>query len=134
MKLAETPLRTRPVLLGAFLALLLSACGGGGSTESDGNIIATLYWQPPTQNTDETPLEDLSGYTLYVGDSRTTLKRVDIPIPADATSLHIDSNDLLSANITIENGNGPVTVYFALTAYNSLHIESQLSEVVSKTF
>lgn len=41
--------------------------GSGGS--------ATLVWKPPTQNTDDTPLTDLRGYTIVHGLTDTTMDK-----------------------------------------------------------
>jgi hypothetical protein len=120
------------LFLTLMLALLLAACGGGG-TEGGQEVVATLSWTPPTENTDNTPLEDLAGFRLYIGDSPSRLQPV-ADIPAGQTRFEITSGDVFSASNLFGSGSGGVTVYFALTAYNSLHIESSLSEIVSKVF
>ncbi len=133
-----------------LLSFLLTGCGGGdnidmgdgtggGKGGSGGDVVATLSWQPPTENTDDTPLTDLSGYRLYIGDSPSSLEpAMDIPAKDSqgrkVTEFRITSGDVFSASERFQRNNGNVTVYFALTAYNSLNIESGLSEVVSKTF
>lgn len=118
-------------------SLILSACGGGisadGSGSGGGEVVATLTWQKPTENTDNTSLEDLAGYKLYIGDSPTNLQPV-IDIPASTTRFDITEGDVISASEQFENTISGVEIYFALSAYNSLRLESDLSEVVSKTF
>jgi len=125
-------LKPAHLLLALMLSLLLTACGGGG-TEGGQEVVATLSWTAPTENTDNTPLEDLAGFRLYIGDSPSSLQPV-ADIPASQTRFEITSGDVFSASNLFDGGSGGVTVYFALTAYNSLHIESSLSEIVSKVF
>ena len=124
------------LLLVLLLAFMLTGCGAG---EGGSDVVATLSWQPPTENTDNTPLEDLAGYRLYIGDSPSSLEpAMDIPARDDkgrkVTELRITSGDIFSASDQFRGGTSNVKVYFALTAYNSLRIESSLSEIVSKTF
>lgn len=80
---------------------------------------ATLSWQPPTSNTDDSPLTNLAGYRIYYGTSAQQLSR-QVSAPAGVSSYVIES---LS----------PATWYFAMTAYNSAGVESNRSAVVSKT-
>ena len=134
------PYHNRFALLLVLFSLVLTGCGAGGvGSEGGTDVVATLSWQPPTENTDDTPLEDLAGYRLYIGDSPSNLEPV-IDIPArdknnqPVTEFHITSGDVFSASEQFQGSAGNVMVYFALTAYNSLRIESSLSEVVSKTF
>lgn len=105
-------------------------CSGAGGTVSrqvdvsvapqQNNGTARLSWTPPTENTDNTPLQDLAGFKIYYG---------------TASGNYSETIDVASAGITdylIENlPNG--TWYFVVTAYNALGIESAPSEEVSKT-
>jgi len=124
--------------LATALLLLLTACGSGNDRPlSDGSdATATLSWTPPTQNTDDSPLTDLKGYWLYIGNSPDNLQRaLDIPA-TDANGQPVTRHTLNSDDL-FNLGNAPQageTLYFALTAYNSLDIESRLSEIVFKTF
>jgi hypothetical protein len=81
---------------------------------------ATLSWMPPTQNTDGTPLTDLSGYRIYWGTSRSNLSNSVTLSNAGLTSYVVDQ-------LT------PATWYFATTALNSKGVESSPSNVGSKT-
>lgn len=80
---------------------------------------ATLSWTPPTQNTDGTPLTDLSGFRVSHGTSPTALTQT-IQIANPGLSSYTVSN--LS----------PGTYYFAVRAYNSEGTESANSNVVQK--
>jgi hypothetical protein len=80
---------------------------------------ATVSWTPPTQNTDSSALTNLKGYRVKYGTSASNLSlSVDLPTPG-ITSVMIES---LS----------PGTWYFAVTAYNTSNVESDLSNVASK--
>jgi hypothetical protein len=81
---------------------------------------ATLNWIPPTEYTDGTVLDDLTGYKIYYGTSPDALDNI-ISI----------SNPGLSAFV-IENLSGNMTYYFAITAINSKGIESSFSNIASK--
>jgi hypothetical protein len=96
-------------------AWVLSGNPIGGSTGS-----ATLSWTAPTQNTDQTPLTNLAGYTIYYGLSPTALTQTIQLADPNATSYVV-------ANL------GAATYYFAVAAYSSLGYESANSAVVSKT-
>jgi hypothetical protein len=81
---------------------------------------ATLRWTPPTRNEDGTPISNLAGYRVYYGTSTGNLNRV-LTIPGAAIT------SAVIQNLT------PATWYFALKAYNSANIESNLSNIASKT-
>lgn len=84
------------------------------------NGSATLSWTPPTQNTDGSPLTDLAGYRIHYGTSAASLSRtVQIANPGIASHVVVDLS--------------PATWYFAVKAYNSKGVESDLSNVASKT-
>lgn len=122
-----------------YIAILLfvSACGeadslGNATGNSTGINVnneqssISLTWTPPSINTDGSTLNDLSGYKIYYG-----------PSP-----------DQLTEHITIENGSiadyttdqlnidlsSTDTYYFGMKAYNSLNLESPMSNIVSKQF
>lgn len=81
---------------------------------------ATLSWMPPTQNTDGSPLNDLAGYRIVYGTNSRSLDRsVQITNP--------------SVNNYVLEDLGPGTWYFAVKAYNTAGIESELSNIASKT-
>lgn len=74
----------------------------------------TLSWVPPSENTDGSPLTDLSGYRIYYG--------VD---PQDFS----DVIDITNASLTsyVVDNLTPNTWYFAATALNSSGVESTQS-------
>ena len=80
---------------------------------------AMLSWTPPTQNTNGTPLTNLSGYRLYWGTSQSNL--------TNSVTL---TNPGLSSYVVDQLT--PATWYFALTAVNSAGSESAYSNVASK--
>jgi hypothetical protein len=105
-------------------------CSGAGGTVSrqvkvtvtsqQGNGVATLSWTPPTENTDNTPLEDLSGFRIYYGTASGNYSKT-VDVDAGLTEYVVEN---------LSSG----TWYFVVTAYNSLGIESAPSDEVSKTF
>ena len=79
----------------------------------------TLSWTAPTQNTDGSPLTDLSGYRIVYGKNSSSLdQQVQLTNPGLTTAVV----DNLSAG----------TWYFAVKALNSANVESDLSNIASK--
>lgn len=74
----------------------------------------TLEWQAPTENTDGTPLTDLSGYRIYYGTDSNQLSNV---IELENPGLTTYVVDQLSASVW----------YFSMTALNSRGLESDPS-------
>ena len=82
--------------------------------------IASISWEAPTLNTNGTELTDLSGYVVYYGEAPESLvysKAVQDP------EQYAEVIEGLKFN---------TTYYFAVTAVNSLGIESDLSMTASK--
>lgn len=94
---------------------------GSFSSSEIGTGSVTLAWQPPTQNSDGTPLMDLSGYTIYVGTNSSNYEYREI---------RLDNPGLTS--YVVENLQ-PGTYYFAATAFNSSGLESALSGKIART-
>jgi hypothetical protein len=91
---------------------------GAGSTAGTGT--ATVSWVKPTQNSDGTPLTDLAGFVVKYGNSPTTLTQ---RIPVDDPSM---------TRYTVQNlGKG--TWFFTVVSYTVAGVESEVSQVVSKT-
>jgi hypothetical protein len=81
---------------------------------------ATVSWSPPTSFEDGTPIANLAGYRVVYGQSSTELSQsVSIPDPA-ITSTSIEG---------LTRG----TWYFAVKAYTTASVESDLSNVAYKT-
>ena len=96
--------------LGAFSITVRPATAGS----------ATLSWTPPTTNSDGSPLVGLAGYRIVYGQvSRQYTQSLDIPSAA-ITSARVE-------NLV------PATWYFAVKAYTSAGVESDLSNEASKT-
>ncbi len=88
------------------------------SSETTGS--ATLSWQPPTSNTDGSPLTNLAGYVVRYG---TAPDALDIQV-------RIDNPGLVTYVVT---DLGSATWYFQVVAYNSVGVESSPSATGSKT-
>jgi hypothetical protein len=81
---------------------------------------ATLSWTPPTQNTDGSPLTNLSGYKIYWGTALGTYPNSVTLTNPGLTSYVVD-------NLV------PGTYYFVATSLNSVGVESAFSTSASKT-
>jgi hypothetical protein len=84
------------------------------------NGTATLNWTAVTQNTNGTPLTDLSGYRVHYGTAANNM----------ATEVTI-ANPTVNTYIVTNLSSG--TWYFGVTAYASDGTESALSNIGSKT-
>lgn len=80
---------------------------------------ATLTWQRPELNTDNTPLTNLAGYRIVYGTTQSQLTQ----------TLTVSNPSAQSYVIT---GLAPATWYFALMAYTSSGAESAASDIASK--
>lgn len=119
-----------PVAFRRIVVLLIlmgsSACGGGSSTSTvptssgaeSGSV--ALSWTPPDFNTDGSALADLSGYRIAYGREAGNFSE-SIWITDPTTTAYVI--DYLSAG----------TWYFAIVALNSEGMESDMSNVLSKT-
>jgi hypothetical protein len=84
------------------------------------NGVATLDWQPPTENNDGTLLTNLAGYTVYYGTS-----------PGDLSqSVKVSNPGLASYTVT---GLTSGTWYFAVSSYSADGVESTRTSIVSTT-
>lgn len=81
---------------------------------------ATLSWSAPTTNTDGTPLSDLVAYRIYYG---TTPNQWSNQVYIDNPSVTTYVVDNLTPN----------TYYFSATSINSMGVESEFSNMASKT-
>ena len=95
---------------------------GNEGAANTGFGVATLNWSAPLLNTDNTSLDDLAGFNIYYGTDVNDM----------STVIKLENPGLSS--YVIENLAVGSRYYFAMTAYNSANIESQLSVVVSKQF
>jgi hypothetical protein len=99
-------------LIGPFGLLLLAACSQQtamdnrpGAKASDGGTLV-VSWQAPTQNTDGSPLTDLSGYTIRYGTEPGVYTQT-MPVD-DPTATH-----------AVIHGLKPGTRYFVTIAANN---------------
>ena len=130
----------------AALGLALSGCGGGGGAAAVGSASTsqaatsgvassapasnnvpptastgvTVNWNPPTENTDGTPLTNLAGYDIHYGTK-----------PGNYTQTITVSNPGI-ATYVVDNLS-PGTYYFAVAAVNSQGAESPMSAAASAT-
>jgi hypothetical protein len=134
----------------AALGFALSGCGGGGGGSAASSAAATastsqaattavassapagnnapptastgltINWNPPTENTDGTPLTNLAGYHIHYGTQ-----------PGNYSQTIAVSNPGI-ATYVVDNLS-PGTYYFAVAAVNSDGTESPLSAAVSAT-
>ena len=79
---------------------------------------ATLYWIPPTQNTNGTPITNLAGFHIYYGTSANAL----------TTTVTVEGGS--SATYTITGLNAG-TYYFSVVAYNTEGVDSPNSNLES---
>src|SRR3972149_603400 len=111
-------LRLRGILPG-LIAVAIFFFIVSGMTNSANAGEAILTWDPPTTNTDGTPLTDLAGYKIHYGTTSGNYTTV------------IDVGNVTTYTVTNLTNN--VTYYFATTAYDSSGNESGYSNEVSKT-
>jgi hypothetical protein len=90
----------------------LPVAPSGGSAE--------LSWVPPTENTDSSVNISLAGYRIYSGNAGGALQLVRTINGADVTNAVVD-------------GLASGTHYFAVTAFSILGVESEFSDILSKT-
>jgi hypothetical protein len=81
---------------------------------------ATLFWQPPTQNSDGSALNDLTSYRVYFGTASGSYPNSATYTNAGLTSIVVDQ-------LT------PATWYFVVTAVNADGVESRHSNIAAKT-
>ena len=85
-----------------------------------GTGTATVTWQRPSANLDDSPLRDLAGYVIRYGTSPQSLPCRAAVKDATATKYVVERLDV-------------GTWYFAVAAVNREGVESPASDVVSKT-
>ena len=86
----------------------------------DTSGVITLNWLPPTENTDNTSLTDLTGYKIHYG------------LSADSLDTTITVNNPGLSSYVVENLNTNATYYFTITSVNSQNVVSVNSDIVSK--
>ncbi len=133
------------ILAVIFFSLVLTACGGGGSTnfsessgttqstststattsqsEATGDASATFAWAAPTTRESGAGLSmgELQGYKISYGSNRSSLNSV-VVISDPYTTSYIFSNLVTSTKY-----------YFQITAYDTDGLESEKSNIVTRT-
>ncbi len=113
------------ILLFASIALTISACGSG-SVE----VPSEINWTPPTEYSDGSDFTDLFKYRLYYGPNEGSLKWVlDINSQGVAFTSYTFSTADRNALASFYSGNS--THVFAMTAVNSLKLESSFSNIIT---
>jgi hypothetical protein len=115
--------------VGTYSGIVISVSDGSASASLPSFTLAiqqvqtgsaTISWTPPTTNTDNSPLTNLSGYRIYYGTNASNLTQaLDLPNPG------------ISSGVVENLAAGKW--YFAVTSYNSSNVESERSNVTSKT-
>ena len=105
-----------------FARLLLAAVFGIGCTLSpvfaaDPSGTFTLAWTTPWQNEDGSPLTDLQGFYVYVGQTPDAL------LPMYFT---------IAPSIVLGHSGSGRSYYFAVSAVNTSGVESAVTGVVSE--
>jgi Fibronectin type III domain len=136
--LRKDRLATRCRLAGlSVLVALLAACSGVPVTSSGTNAAAaaegsaaattsptigtaTLSWTAPTDNSNGSPITDLAGYNIYYGTDPSNLTE-SISVAGASTTTYVVTG--------LSSG----TYYFAVAAYNSEGVDSDLSNIGQKT-
>lgn len=80
---------------------------------------ATVTWSRPVENTDGSPLTNLSGYVLYYG--------TGFPVPYSAIFIDASATSLEIQNLS------PGNWYFQIESVNAEGMSSELSPTVFKT-
>jgi hypothetical protein len=115
--------------VGTYSNIIISVSDGTATTAlaafavtvtQTANGSATLSWTAPTQNTDGTALTNLTGYRIYYGTNSSSLTQSVTISTVGTTTYMIGSL-------------GSGTWYFAIRAYNATGVESDLSNLASKT-
>ena len=115
--------------VGTYSNIVISASDGSGTSAlasfsitvvQAGTGTATLAWSPPDQNTDGSALTNLSGYRIYYGTDADALTH-SVDVPTTGMTSYVVGNL------------GIGTWYFAIKAYNTVGVESDLSNIASKS-
>ena len=116
-----------------FIAVVfLASCSSGSSGGSDslvrmlnvgsGNREIILEWQPPSENFNGTPFNDLGGYNVYFANS-----------PEDIfNSLGFNAGEINQVRIT--GVQECVLLYFSVTSFDLSGNESEKSEIIEYEF
>ena len=101
-------------LIGIFLTLIVAI---GIAIGLPYKPKTTLCWDPPTTNTDGTPLTDLAGYKAYSSQTSGTYTDAQGKDVGNVTCVNLEQT------FGIQNG----LYYYVVTAYNTAKIESPFS-------
>ena len=93
---------------------------GSSAAAQTAPAAVTLQWEPPTENTDASPLTNLAGYHVYYGTS-----------PQSLSSRITVANPGISSYVVENLARG--TWYFAVAGYNANGVEGDLSGVATRS-
>jgi Fibronectin type III domain len=116
---APATLRVNYTLTAGTGSINMQAAALSQAVATTSSGAATLAWQPPSLNSDGSPLTDLAGFKVYWSTTKGTYSQ----------STRISS----SARTYTVSGLARGTWYFVVTALNSQGLESPYSNVWSKT-
>lgn len=137
MTLHKPCITTVATVASISIGLMSSACTGSADMmgsdsltcekiSGTGTATADLSWDAPTQNSDDSAIpssgdQALAGYIIYFG-----------PV-SGAMTCSININDPTATNYQVTDLLTTMDYTFAVTAYNNLGIESDLSNIVIKS-
>lgn len=102
-------------------ALLLSCSDSSNNGPALGTGSTTLSWDAPSQNTDNSTLNDLARFVIYYGPASGTL------------DYSVNVNDPTATSYSVENLVKGTSYIFAMTAVNSSGVESDQSNIITRT-
>lgn len=130
----------RTVLWTLALSLALAGCGGedgtGGGLIGGGDGSATLTWQAPVTNEDDSCIEDLAGYRVIYGLAPEALNRSEMAFESSVSCEVVGQDqscgDIRQCSYTVD-GLESASWYFAVVAVDEYGYGSRPSEVALKT-
>lgn len=81
-------------------------------------VLMQVCWQPPTENVDGTPADNLAGFNIYWGNSRLSMNEV----------VYVEGGTVTCHNWPMQPGE----YYFRMTAINDRNEESDFSNVIQR--
>lgn len=93
------------------------------------DAVVTFSWIPPTQNSDGSNLDDLSGYRIYYGYDSNEVQNQLCTEDIGANLASYIPDTISDGCDSLDTG---TTYYFGMTSVNSAGLESIMSNIVRK--